>query len=115
MHPNVCNINAPDLVLPLNVQLPEQVRTDEQRMIPLAQVGLWEDGVYAHNPHHSANLLSIDTDFMVPTDDLSDGSVTPSWVIRVKLIDFTHDEQILIRDVSLLGRIPVNAAAVHFQ
>ena len=115
MHPNVCNINAPDLVWSFNVQLSEKVRSDELRMIPLALVGLWKDGVNSHDPHHSAYLLPVYTNPMVPANDLGDGSIAPCRVIRVQFIDFSHDEQILIRDASLLGRIPIDTAAVYFQ
>ena len=84
-------------------------------MIPLAQIGFWKNGVDTHDPHHSTDLLSIDTKLVISSNDLGNCPITPSGMICMQLVYSTHDEQVLIRDASHLGRISIDAATINFQ
>lgn len=96
MHPDVCNINAPDLIRVLDVQFPQKVRADELGMIPLAEIRLGINGIDAHISHHASDFLSVDTDVMVTANDLGNRPIAPRRMIRVQFVDSAHDEQVFV-------------------
>jgi hypothetical protein len=115
LHPYVCDVNAPDLVRAFNLKVPKQIRADILSMVALTEIWFGIDGVNAHELHHSADLLAVDQDFIIAPDDLGDGSIPPSGVSSVYFIDSAHDKQVLVGNDLLLGRIPINTAAVNAQ
>ena len=74
-----------------NIKISKKVRTDVLRMVSLAQVRLWIDGVYPHIPHHSADLLAVDQEVIISSYDPRNCTVSPGWVIRVQLVNPSHD------------------------
>ena len=115
MHPYVCDVNAPDLVRAFNLKVPKQIRADILSMVALTEIRFGIDGINAHELHHSAYLLPVDQDFIIAPDDLGDGSIPPSGVSSVYFVYSAHYEQVLVRNSLLLGRIPINTAAIDTQ
>lgn len=112
LHPEICNIDSPDLIGTADVQISEQVGTNILFMVTLAEIGLGIDRINAHLPHQSADLLAINGSLVITTNDLRDRSVTPGWMIRMQLIDSAHEKQVFIGDRLLLRRPAIHAAPV---
>ena len=114
-HSNICDINTPDLIRAVNEKVSEQVGTDVLSVVSLAEIRLRIDGVYAHIPHHSADLLAVNAELIIPTYNLCNRSIAPSGMSRMQFIDSTHDKQVLIRDCFLLRRLPVYAGSIDAE
>lgn len=84
-------------------------------MVALAEIGSGIDGVNTHDSHHSADLLTVDQDLIIAPDNLRDHSIPPSGVSSVYFVYSAHYEQVLVRNSLLLGRIPINTAAIDTQ
>lgn len=84
-------------------------------MIALANIGLWIDGVNTHNSHHSADLLTVNYDFIIAPDYLRECSIAPGGVSSVYFVDSAHDEQVLVRNSLLFRGIAIYAAAINAQ
>ena len=84
-------------------------------MIALAKIGLWIDGVNTHNSHHSADLLTVNYDFIIAPDYLRECSIAPGGVSSVYFVDSAHDEQVLVRNSLLFRGNAIYAAAINAQ
>jgi len=84
-------------------------------MVALAEIGSGIDGVNTHDSHHSADLLTVNQGLIIAPDNLRDHSIPPGGVSSVNFVYSAHDEQILVRNDLLLGRISIYTAAIDAQ
>lgn len=115
LHPDVGNINAPNLIRSCNRKAPQKIRTNILGVISLAEIGLRINRVNTHTPHHATYFLPIDEDVVVTTNHLCNHPVTPSRMPSMQLINPPHEKQILVGNRSSLRRVTVYAGSVDFK
>ena len=110
-HRAVCNISRPDLVGPLDAQVPQQVRIN---FVPLARLTRSPPRIQCrqvHLPHQSLNTLSVDRVAAI-FQFVAQAPAAVKRVLQVDLIDESHQRQVLRRDQ--LGLV-VRARAGHIE
>ncbi|MNG19773.1 hypothetical protein D3C84_1039660 [compost metagenome] len=58
-HPYVGNVNRPDLVGPMNIQLAQQIRINTMLQIAFAQIGARIDRDDIHFPHVASDRVLV--------------------------------------------------------
>ena len=111
-HPDICNIDSPNLIRLRDGKGSQQVRPDIFGMIALAQIGLRINRIDSHVLHDPSDSLPVDAETIVSPDDSRNCPVAPGWMGSVDLVDSTHEKQLLIGDGSLFRRFTVYAAPV---
>lgn len=78
LHPDIRNINAPNLIRTCNRKASQKVRMNILGMISSAKIGLRINRVNAHITHHPAHFLPVDKDVIIPPNNFCDHPVSPS-------------------------------------
>jgi len=89
------DIHSPHLVVTLDRKASKQVRSNELRMIPFAQIRLRIQRVDAHFTHDPTGPLTVDAKSVVPSQHMRDRPVPPGGFICMHPIDPSSDLQFL--------------------
>jgi hypothetical protein len=113
VHANVRDVNAPHLIRPDDVQVPQQVRMHILRVVTLAEIGLWIHSLQTHVSHQATHAFAINVKAFL---DQFRGhpAITEIRMCGVQFIDLVHDFDVFLGfAVRALGTIRI--ASVNAQ
>ena len=113
-HVDVGDVDAPDLVDPLDRHMTQQVGFQKLGMVSLAQVWLGKQRVDPHLLHDSPRPLPVDQNPIIQSQDRRDGPVPPGRLIRMDPVDPHPDLQFLVVQ-HLESPLPIDAASADPQ
>ena len=93
-HGNVGDVSCPDLVGPINGQVPEQVGVNPVCRVWPAGMRLWVDCLYAHQSHQPLNAFAVDLTAL-SAEMPRHRPAAVGWCFHVLLINQAHKLKII--------------------
>ena len=112
-HPEISNIDSPDLIRPIDCQAAKQVGPCVGGMKALAQVWLRIDRFEPHDLHQSAHALTVDHKALIAKDSRH-APITVVGMFHVDLIDPVHELDIPFALTLLFART-VDTRPIHTE
>jgi len=112
-HPQIRDVDSPDLVRAFDREAAEQVGSRVSGMKPLAQVWLRIDGFKPHNPHETAHTLAINLKALIP-EESRHAPVAEIGMLHIDFVDAMHELHILFT-LALLPGWPIDACPIYRQ
>jgi len=103
-------VGGPHLILPVNGNVPEQIRINLVPWMRIAQAGLLIDGLQTHFPHQTLDMLSVDP-VLVPPELLGHFPRTVKRRQGVLLVNQTFQQKVIF----INHRLIVNAGSGYPQ
>lgn len=95
-HRNVGDVRRPDLIRPVDAQVPQQIRIDVTARCLLAGVGFPVEGFDAHLGHEPADAFPACTDTLL-FQQIAQHAGASERKLQVQFVDPAHQRQILGR------------------
>ena len=112
-HPEIGDVDSPDLIRPINCQAVKQVGTRVGSVKALAQIWLRIDRFKPHDLHQSAHALAIDHKVLIAKNSRH-ASIAVVGMLHVDLVDPVHESDILFTLTLLFGRT-VDTRPIHTE
>src|SRR5947209_8575807 len=94
LHRHIGDVCGPDLIRPANLEVSEQVRVDGMLRVRLARPWLGGHRLEPHHAHEPLHALAIDVLSFGPKR-LRNLATPIEWVFEMKLINATHQSELL--------------------
>lgn len=112
---DVCDVDTPNLIRSRNFFVSQKIRMYMGRMPAFTQIRLWTDGTDAPVSHDSPNLLRVDRHAVLTAQQTCNRPIPPCGVICVNSVNQTTDMHFFQVRNPRGYRLPITAAAAHFQ
>jgi len=111
------DVDAPDLIRMIDVQVSQQIWPHVLRMIAFAEIGTWKQCDDVHQPHQAPHALAVNLIAMIVPQVVGHLAIAPRRVFQMGPVNDLHDVKVLLTLAVLwigllLVFLAVDAAAV---